>query len=240
MIDETTGRRLGQIPLGRMSPQAGRTFLLGGHIRRAVVRERRRLIVRSSDDTTARALPSRIARRSISPWLARSLAAELGLPRPDTATGITMLVARTNGDAEQLQECDGTTGNRAQSTETAERAALLHCAGEVYGIVLGDLLEDLYKVEVAARTELHLALNNALPAASAVLEFTHEQVAARVRGRWRELEGWFDLGSFHTELPPEIRRASVVAAFNVPQFLRLLSGHKVTSLTIKSVEPSGA
>jgi replicative superfamily II helicase len=233
VIDETTGRRLGQVTPGIMSPRAGRTFLLGGHVRRAVVREGRRLIVRASDDTTARALPSRIVRRSIRPWLARSLAAELGLPRPDAATGITMLVTRT--DEEQIHDFSNADRNHQELPEGGERAGLLHCAGEVYAVVLGDLLEELYEVAVVAHTGLHLALRGALPAAT-LLQFSHEQVGARVVKRWRELERSFDLGSFQSELPPEVRRANVVTAFNVPEFLRLLSGYKVNSLTVTSDE----
>lgn len=237
VIDETTGRRLGQVLRSVIRP--GKTFLLGGHARRAVSREGRRLNVRASNDTTAKALPSRVVRGFIGPWLARHLAAELGLPRPDAATGITMLVTRTGTDEEQFQDWGNAVGSRLESPEGEEQAGLLHCAGEAYALVFGDLIEDLYKVEVVARTELHLALNGALPAAT-ILQFTHEQVGARVLKRWRELEGWFDLGGFQSELPPEVRRTDVVTAFNVPEFLRLLSGRKVNSLTVKSDERSGA
>lgn len=227
VIDEITGRRLGEVGRHALRPGAARTFLLAGHARRQVVRQGRRLIVRSSDEAAPTMLPSCAVRRSMRPWLARRLAIELGLPIPNPTTGMTMLVARTISDKGQVHNPGTAVEDCRELLEGGKQAWLLHCAGELYAVVLGDLLEDLYEVEVVARTELHLALSGALPA-SVTLQFTYEQVRAYVLKRWREFEGWFDLGSFQSELPPEIRRANVTAAFNIPQFLRFISGHKVT------------
>lgn len=102
---------------------------------------------------------------------------------------------------------------------------LFHCAGNAWGMVLGDLMETLYRVRVADAGDIYLTVRGVLPAAS--LEFTAEQVRISLRRRWKQLENWFDLGRFQTQLPLDVRRAGVVEAFDVAGFVQAFNGRKI-------------
>jgi len=65
------------------------------------------------------------------------------------------------------------------------------------------------------------------------LLFSEEETLALVGRRWRSFERAFTLGRFHTQLPPVVRRQSVVSAFNVPDFLRRFAGRKLARHTVK-------
>jgi len=102
---------------------------------------------------------------------------------------------------------------------------VLHCAGETYGIVLGDLLERACQsgTRVTDNNEMYVTLEGALPIE---LRFTASQVEACVMKRWRQFEGWFEPGGYQTELPLEARQASVMRSFDTTEFLRLCSNLK--------------
>ncbi|MGH9801726.1 MAG: hypothetical protein ACRD82_15300 [Blastocatellia bacterium] len=102
---------------------------------------------------------------------------------------------------------------------------LFHCGGDAWGLVLGDLIDALYRVRVTDYSELYLTVKGALPAAA--IEFTAEQVRISLRRRWKQMESWFDLGRFQTQLPLDVRRAGVVEAFDVAGFVQAFNGRKM-------------
>jgi len=80
-------------------------------------------------------------------------------------------------------------------------------------------------VELKDYNGLYLVVEGRLPAER--LSFSFEQVRARVSRRWNQFESWFALGRFQKDLPLEVRRASVIDAFNVEEFLRVFSERNV-------------
>src|SRR5438045_5158093 len=159
-----------------------------------------RLIVRVTDNLADSAIPHlRAPWRPMSAALAQAVAPELGVPRAASASDIVTVIE------------DGTEDEKAGNAEP-ETAWLFHCAGEAYGLILGDLLESLYRVRIEDYSELYLAVKGIPPASP--LHFTPEQVRARLWHRWKQMESWFDLGSFQSRLPLDVRRASVMEAFN--------------------------
>ena len=105
------------------------------------------------------------------------------------------------------------------------RTLLFHCAGEIYGRALGELLETKQGVRIVECNEFMLEAQGCLP--EMALLFTEEETLALVGRHWRQFERAFDLGRFQTQLPPAVRRASVIAAFNVPTFQRRFAGRKL-------------
>jgi hypothetical protein len=122
-------------------------------------------------------------------------------------------------------------GEGAAEMEAAGRTLLFHCAGEVYGKALGELLETKQGVRLVECNEFLVEALGCLPEMK--LLFTEEETLALVGNRWRQFERAFALGRFQTHLPPAVRRKSVIAAFNVPDFQRRFAGRKLTRLTME-------
>jgi Lhr-like helicase len=217
VVDDITGRRVGY--LERVAP-TGTTFLLGGQARRVVWTQGRRVLAHAATDSAAeaRAPRWRTLWRSLSPDLTRALAQELGFPCAQSATALPMLVEQQESTEEGTAEM-----------EAAGRTLLFHCAGEVYGKVLSELLETKQGVRVIECNEFLIEVLGCLP--EEALLFTKEETRALVGRRWRGFEKAFALGRFQTQLPPAVRRESVIAAFNVPDFQRRFAGRKLARRT---------
>lgn len=210
VIDEMTGRKLGSIEWGA---NRNATFLFGGHARRAIRTQGRKLIVRTAEeaDVTPR---FRSNWRVLSHELAKAVARQLGLPQMTSADEIAVSYEST--------ESGVTEGNPETST-----AWVFHCAGDVYGLAFGDLLENLYGVKVSSQNSLCFLIEGGLPAVPLPLDAA--QVCAQVLRRWKQFEKWFDMGCFHKDLPATVRRESVLDAFDIDRFLQIFSGIKFVS-----------
>lgn len=217
VVDDITGRRVGY--LESVAP-TGTTFLLGGQARRVVWTQGRRLLAHAAphDAAEARAPRWRTLWRSLSPALTQALAQELGFPCVDLAAALPMIV-------EQVKSAD----ELAPGAVATDSTRLFHCAGEAYGKVLGELLEMEQGVRVVECNEFLVEVLGCVP--EMVLLFTEEETRALVGRRWRGFERAFDLGRFQTQLPPAVRRRSVIAAFNVPDFQRRFAGRKLSPHT---------
>jgi Lhr-like helicase len=219
VVDDVTGRRVGY--LEQVAP-TGTTFLLGGQARRVVWTQGRKLLAHAEteDAAKARAPRWRTQWRGLSPALTQALAQELGFPCAQSATSLPMLV-------EQQKSTD----EGAAEAEAAGRTLLFHCAGEVYGKALGNLLETKQGVRVVECNEFFVEAQGCLP--EATLLFTEEETLALMARRWRQFERAFALGRFQTHLPPAVRRQSVIAAFNAPDFQRRFAGRQLSRLTME-------
>lgn len=199
IVDELTGRKLGYLARGLPS---GATFLLGGQTQRAMRQRGKRLFVSPTQESATTKFRGWTAARPLTPDLARALALELGVPLKENE--LLWLEEMRTDDEEPTEP---------------PTAVLLHCGGLSYGLVLGDLLETAFGVVVGGCDELSLTLHAALPAAQ--LNFTEAQVTAAVHKRWRQFEGWCAPGAWQKLLPPNVRAAHVVAAFQVTKFRQL-------------------
>ncbi|MGH9846333.1 MAG: hypothetical protein ACREEM_47145, partial [Blastocatellia bacterium] len=188
----------------------GEAMLFGGQARRARHLVGRKLFVRATDaENAARPPRLRAPWRPMSAALARAVAAELGMPKASDPSALAMLIENEEEDEESVAPQPPTT-------------TLFHCAGDAWGLILGDLLETLYRVRVEDYDDLYIMMKGAIPAGP--LEFTADKVVSHLRGRWRRMESWFDLGRFQRELPLDVRRASVIEAFDVAGFVRAFNG----------------
>lgn len=219
VIDDVTGRRVGY--LEQVAP-TGTTFLLGGQARRVVWTQGGKLLAHAETEEAveARAPRWRTQWRGLSPALTEALAQELGFPCAQSATSLPMLVEQQENTSE-----------RAAEVEAAGRTLLFHCAGEVYGKALSHLLETKQGVRVVECNEFLVEALGRLP--ETILSFTEEETLALMARRWRQFEKAFALGRFQTHLPPAVRRQSVIAAFNVPDFQRRFAGRQLSQLTME-------
>ncbi|MCI0489679.1 MAG: DEAD/DEAH box helicase [Blastocatellia bacterium] len=216
VFDEMTGRRLGEIG---MKVARGSTFLFGGQARRARRVEERKLIVRPAEEAEEAKLPRfRTPWRPLNHRLARSVAARLDVPYAESGAHIAMVSGR------EETEDEGST----EISERTNRAWIFHCAGDAYGLVLGDMLEALYKVNLEDYNGLYLTVTGQLPAGP--LRMSAEQVRTRLRRRWHQFESWYDMGRFQSHLPLEVRRASVIEAFDIEEFLRTFADRDITEI----------
>lgn len=226
VIEEETGRRLGEI---ERSISPGEAMLFGGHARQASRMIGRKLMVRAADAEATTQVPRlRAAWRPMSPALAQAVASELGVPRAADSSAMAMMI-----ESEE-DEVEGEEKNELPSLTTT----LFHCAGDAWGMVLGDLLETLYRVRATDHGELYVNVKGALPAAP--LEFTAEQVRINLRRRWKQLESWFDLGRFQAQLPLDVRRAGVVEAFDVAGFVQAFNGREIAEAVESAPRPAGS
>ena len=217
VVDEITGRKLGSIDLGTLRES---TFLFGGQARRATRLKGRKLIVRPLEEETGANAPRfRTPWRPLTRKLAKTVAAEIGVPQVSSGSEIAMIVDK----CDSLPE-----GQSLTSPEQPERAWVFHCAGDAYGLVLGDLLESSYGVKLKEYNGLYLIMEGYPPAEP--LLFNAEQVRARLSRRWYQFESWFALGCFQSHLPLAVRRATVMEFFNVEEFLHTFSGRKVVEV----------
>lgn len=105
---------------------------------------------------------------------------------------------------------------------------IFHCAGDAYGMILGDLLEKQFKIRVEDYNDLYLAVQGEIPANA--LAFTPDQVRACLRRRWQKMESWFELGRFQNFLPLEARRTNVIEAFGVAGFVNCFGTKKLAQI----------
>ncbi len=222
VIDEMTGRKLGEV---ERAVAPGATFIFHGQARRVIRRIGRKMFVREADEESGAGAPQlRTPWRPLSYALAQAVAVELGLPRAGSSSEIAMVKeSEENADPSEDQG----------ATASPPSAWIFHSAGDAWGVVLGDLLEDLYRVRVEDYSDLYLMVTGALPAEP--LRFTAEQVRSRLRRRWQQFESWFDLGRFQSQLPLDVRRAAVTEMFDVEGFLRAFYGRKITEEESKEV-----
>jgi ATP-dependent Lhr-like helicase len=214
VVDEMTGRKLGEIDWGAIREP---TFLFGGQARRATRLKGRKLIAQPLEEgLEANAPKFRTPWRPLPHERAKAIAKELGMPQASSPSEMAIITGR--GDSH-------TEGESASPPVQSEMAWVFHYAGDAYGLILGDLLESLYRLKLKDCNGLYLTVEGRLSAEP--LSFNAEQVRARLRRRWNQFESWFDLGSFQSHLPLVARRASVMEAFNVEEFLRIFSGRKV-------------
>ncbi len=222
VIEEETGRKIGEIDRG-LPP--GGAMLFAGQARQATRMVKRKLMVRAADtETTAHAPRLRAPWRPMSAALSQAVAAELGVPRATDSSGLAHLVMMIDRD-EPDEDKDETeeTGQPPSPTTT-----IFHCGGDAWGLILGDLLETLYRMRVEDTSELYVTVKGIVPSTS--LEFTAEQVRAGLRGRWKQMESWFDLGRFQSQLPLDARRASVTEAFDVGGFVHEFNGREMSEV----------
>jgi len=217
VIDDITGRRVGY--LESVAP-TGTTFLLGGQARRVVWMQGRRLLsrVERDDAVAARAPRWRTLWQGLSPALTQALAQEFGFPCAMSAAELPMIVEQGKSTGEHAPAAEG-------------RTLLFHCAGEVYGKLLGELLEMKQGVRVVECNEFLIETVGCLP--ETMLLFTEEETLALLGRRWRQFERAFALGRFQTQLPPAVRRKSVIAAFNLPDFQRRFAVCKLAQHTVE-------
>lgn len=132
----------------------------------------------------------RSKRKHLSFSIARRIPAVLGLP-PDTAPLI----------------------------ETAEGWWWFHCLGDVYGLMLFNLLRFQAAVEKTAVPGLCLRLEDR-PLKPFI--WTELQVTDYIREDFRRFETMLALGAFHRFLPADLRRQAVIEQVNIPRFIDTL------------------
>jgi ATP-dependent Lhr-like helicase len=206
VIDEETGRKLGEV---ERAVKPGGTFLFGGHARQSARIAGRKLMVRAASQTDNAHPPHlRSAWRPMTPALAQAVAQMLGTPQASNPADLAIVT----------------------ESEDAEEAStpvtwVFHCAGDAYGLILGDLLETLYRVRVEDYNDLYVAVKGLVPTGQ--LEFTETQVNASLRRRWKQMESWFELGRWQEQLPLDVRRVSVQAAFDVAGFVQTFHQRRI-------------
>jgi ATP-dependent helicase Lhr and Lhr-like helicase len=214
VVDEMTGRKLGIIEWGA---SRGTTFLFGGQARRAKRKQGRKLIVQAAEGEAANAPGFRSAWRPLSRELAKAIGVQLGLPQAVSASEIAV-------GWESRVDRDGDESASLSSLSSFSGAWVFHCAGDAYGIALGDLLERFYGVKVSEHNSFCFRVEGELP--DEPLQLDAAQVRAQVLRRWRQFEKWFDVGRFHEELPLKVRRENAVEAFDIDGFFCAFSGIK--------------
>ncbi len=220
VVDEMTGRKLGTIEWGA-SREA--TFLFGGQARRAKRTQGRKLIVQAAEENAPANAPKfRSAWRPLSRELAKAIALQLGLPQASSAAEIAVV-----RESVEVKDDEGTQWQSPFSSSLAEvsRAWVFHCAGDAYGLALGDLLASLYGVKVSEQNSFCFLMEGDLP--EEALQIDAAQVRKQALRRWKQSETWFDMGCFHKELPLTVRRESAVEAFDIEGFLGAFSGVKL-------------
>ena len=56
------------------------------------------------------------------------------------------------------------------------------------------------------------------------LQFSREEINRVLNRKWKTFESAYDLGVFQTDLPNEVRRNSIIEAFNINEFLDNITG----------------
>ncbi|MGI8468229.1 MAG: helicase-related protein [Pyrinomonadaceae bacterium] len=195
VIDGMTGRRVGYLD---SKMPAGSAFLMGGHARRVTAINGRKILTRAETKTENVCKPyQKWNWRVKSAALTKALANELGFPAADETGAMPIVTIQTEKDAE-------------------ERTLLFHNAGEVYGKALGELLETERKLVIVEHNEFFVEISGAFSETD--LKFSDEETGRLLNRRWKSFESAFNLGRFQIDLPTDIRRASVIAAFNLPEF----------------------
>lgn len=103
--------------------------------------------------------------------------------------------------------------------ETAEGWWWFHCLGDVYGIMLFNLLRFQVAVEKTAVPGLCLRLEDR---PLKPFTWTESQVKGYITEDFRRFEAMLALGVFHRFLPDDLRRQVVIEQVNIPRFLDVL------------------
>lgn len=195
VIDDMTGRLIGYLDA---KPPVGNIFLIGGHARRVSLIRGRKIFVRAAaNPENARQPRQKLNRRVKSAALTKALAAELGFPTGDENGTLSIVNIQTEKDAET-------------------RTLLFHNSGEVYGKAIGELLESEKNVRIVEHNEFFVEISGAISETD--LKFSDEETGRLLNRRWKSFENAFDLGRFQIDLPTDVRRAGVIAAFNLSAF----------------------
>ncbi len=198
VIDNLTGRRVGYLDA---KMPAGSTFLIAGQARRVTAVQGRKIFITSESKPENIRVPHqkrRLFSKSIA--LTKALAAEFGFPVPDESGAMPIVNIQTEEGAEQ-------------------RTLLFHCAGEIYGKAIGELLEREKSVPIIEHNEFYVEIAGEIRADDLI--FTEAETRRLLESRWKSFETAFDFGRFQTDLPTEVRRACLVEAFRLPKFLSL-------------------
>ncbi|MGI8468038.1 MAG: helicase-related protein, partial [Pyrinomonadaceae bacterium] len=200
VIDEMTGRRVGYL---NSKMPAGSTFLMGGHARRVIATNGRKILTRAETKTENVRKPyQKWNWRVKSAALTKALANELGFPVADETGAMPLVSIQPENDSEK-------------------RILLFHNAGEVYGKALGELLETERKLVIVEHNEFFVEISGAFSETG--WQFSEEETERLLNRRWKSFESAFNLGRFQIDLPTDIRRASVIAAFNLSEFRLVFS-----------------
>jgi ATP-dependent helicase Lhr and Lhr-like helicase len=200
VIDDMTGRAIGFLDV---KMPVGNIFLMGGHARRITSTQGRKILTRAETNPEN-------ARKPLQKWnwrvksvaLTKALAIELGFPTPDETGAMPLVNIQTEADTEK-------------------RMLLFHCAGEVYGKALSELLETTKTISIVDHNEFYIEIADEIGEKD--LQFTEKETQDLLGRRWKSFENAFDLGRFQTDLPTEVRCFSVIAAFNLSKFKAVCS-----------------
>ena len=201
IVDELTGRKLGY--LDRALPVSS-TFLLNGQKQTAKRRAGKKLFVSPTREMANRKPYGYFAPRPLAPELARALAIELGVPLEENKLPLA-IIEKTPDDI-----------SSEEAANLPRPTILFHGAGLAYGLVLGDLIESAYDLQIYDCDEFSLTLSDVPPEIS--LSFPESAVRNSVQKRWRQFESWFAPGRWRKLLPPNVRAAHVAEAFDIEKF----------------------
>ncbi len=197
VFDDLTGKLVGFLD-ARIA--VGSKILIGGHARRVVSVKGRRVLTRAETTAAnARQAPQKSHWKVKSIALTRVLAKELGFPLPDETGAILPVTIQTENDA-------------------AKRTLLFHCAGEIYGKALAELLETERDLIIVEDNEFFVEIVGEIGEID--LTFTEKEINRMLSRRWKNFENAFDLGCFQKDLPNEIRQYCVAKALVLKQVSR--------------------
>jgi ATP-dependent helicase Lhr and Lhr-like helicase len=199
VVDNLTGRTLGfldaKLPIGK-------TFLLDGKARKVTAIQGRKVLIDGGTKAEKFYQPrQKMVWRVKSAALTKELAREFGFPVADENDKLKVV----NVQNEELGET---------------RRLLFHNAGEVFGKAIAELLETEKKVPVIEHNEFFVETIEEIEAET--LKFTELEINRMLYRSWKKFETAYDFGCFHTELPTDIRRNSVISAFGILEFIEIL------------------
>lgn len=200
VIDNLTGRRIGYLD---SKMPIGSEFLIGGQARRVTNVQGRKIFIKSESNAENIRVPyQKFRSQTKSAALTKALAAEFGFPVPDETGAMPIVSVQTETDAEK-------------------RTLLFHCAGEIYGKAIGELLETEKNVPIIEHNEFFVEISGKITETD--LQFTEAEIQRLLFRRWKSFETAFDFGRFQTDLPTKVRRDCVIEAFKSDDFLSLCS-----------------
>ena len=196
VIDNLTGRAVGFLDA---KVSVGKTFLIGGHAREVTAVQGRKILTRGGANVEKIYQPrQKFVWRTKSAALTKALAAELNFP-----AAMSLVNVQTEADGEK-------------------RTLFFHNAGEIYGKAIGELLETEKNVKIIEDNEFFVEIADEIEVEN--LQFSREEINRVLNRKWKTFESAYDLGVFQTDLPNELRRNSIIEAFNVAEFLDNITG----------------
>ena len=196
VIDNLTGRLVGYLDSGM---PAGTAFLIGGQAQRVTSVQGRKIFIESETNAENVRVPHQPRRwQAKSAALSRALAIEFGFPIPGNDGAMPLVTIQT---------------------EIEKRTLLFHCAGDIYGKAIGELLEKEKNIAILEHNEFFVEIAGEISQTD--LHFTEQETNRLLFRQWKSFERAFDAGRFRTELPTEVRRNYVIKSFNLPGFLQI-------------------